>query len=319
MTVHDLRIPKYEDQQYRLRSEISDYLNEVDFTTNTPEFLTSVRTDACKKWEPEPRVGAFEVHLRYWIETEVPPKKEGDPPTRRSFEKRLRLFSKLKTKKWPIIPKIVTCVRNFLPIKFDLEAKHKLEQEAQERAESMANAKAAVSEASMLIEQQKLAIAEAEAKVEELRPVAAEQQGKLEELLAQRSESDAGIEKANLKVRDALNEQRELSSLAQAADAEAAAADPGEREKLLTKAEKLRNDFEKAESLANKYKREARNFEEAADELVSPESLSSAQTAAGDANRALKDAMDDVEKAKKQLEQYFTDLENRIQEEKQLL
>lgn len=317
MTVHDHRIAKYEDQQSILRSEICDYLTEVDFSTNSTEFIKQVRSDASKKWDPEPRVGSFEIHLRYWLETQVPGKNEGDPPRIRSFEKRLRLFSKLKTRKWPCIPKIVSCVRDFLPLKFDLEAKHKLEQEAQERARMMAEAKANVENRTKSITELKEIIISNEAKVEELQPLAAEHSSKLQEVLGQKAAKDAEIEAANQKVRDAMNEQRELNAAAQAAEAEAAAADPSERDKLMSKAEKARNEAEKAESLTNKCKRDTRDVAEGTEEL--DELVSQSQAAADEANSALREAQGILQKNKELLQEYFTDLEKCIKDEKDLL
>eukprot|EP00854_Cymbomonas_tetramitiformis_P007515 gene7515-8946_t len=120
MSVHEFRLPKYIQRTSDFESELFSKLTGIAFTKNDADFLKRVRSDnpiPKNRWVPEPRVGSFEVHLRYWIRQRE-----------RVYEKHIRLFSKIKAKKWPNIEKIVTCVRNFLPIKFDLDPEYEPEE-----------------------------------------------------------------------------------------------------------------------------------------------------------------------------------------------
>jgi len=233
--VHDMRIEKYEEIFSKLCDEGMSKLVDVDIRKNEEEDM--MRIPRADKFHL-PRVGSFEVFLQYFVP--IPPptpepalegvaeegeaanggageegkevdEEEGEETKPKKPKERavlIRLFSKLQTKKWPNVPKVIHAVRMFLPSQFDRLAKE--EEEARQAAVQARVNEAAqrVKDAKALIESNK---ANAEGKVkeaEEMRESSADVIQAFEKMQAEKEALQGTVNAAKEKLKGVLVDQK---------------------------------------------------------------------------------------------------------------
>lgn len=173
------RVEKYDDQFGKLSDECNKCLVDVDIRRNEEEDMFKIpRADKYHL----PRPGSFEIYLQYFVPIPEPPKEEpaeaeefddgeaAEEPKSPTHKKPketatlIRLFSKLQTKKWPNIAKVMKGVRMFLPLQFDKLAKEEEEARLAAIQARIEDAKQRVADAKKVTKQQTAA---AEGKIKE--------------------------------------------------------------------------------------------------------------------------------------------------------